>query len=122
MYSRQYVAFEKFREKFYGKYFTKIDLQTFIDFAKSVMSSTQISLIKNTIPANSSFIGGVLIEQSILERSKYTYKKPSGENFVLNCSISHPLRVNITVASHSVQNSDEYDNQGNPIPTTTPPS
>lgn len=79
MYDKTYTKFNKFRDAVFEKYAIRIDFQKFLDLSVAYFSNAQISLISTLVPANSNLVVGALIEPSILERSKYQYKKASGD-------------------------------------------
>ena len=74
LYSNKYTLFEEFKRK-YQKYInTNVDFTTFFNYVKGYLDKSVFDQIKRSVPANSNLVTGILIEPTILERSKIESK------------------------------------------------
>jgi hypothetical protein len=79
LYKNQYLAFERFKRHFYATGLTSIDFQTYINLVRSYFDNSLFKHLESLVPARSTFRTGILIEPSILERSKIESKPVTHE-------------------------------------------
>lgn len=74
VYENSYKKFEKFRQIFYDQGFGNIDYQFFMNVVRFYFDKAMFKYIKSLVPARAKLVDGILVEPSILERSKIASK------------------------------------------------
>ena len=74
VYASSYTRFEKFKQIFYDQGFGAIDYQFFMNVVRFYFDKAMFKYIKSVVPARANLVDGILIEPSILERSKIQLK------------------------------------------------
>lgn len=96
VYDRTYKKFEKFREIYFNQGLGRIDYQSFMNMVKSYFDKSMFSYIKSVVPARTKFVGGLMLEPSILERPKLELKPVVRESINVPTGSVHNMGYGIT--------------------------
>jgi hypothetical protein len=85
-YRSEYPLLKEFSKEYWQKWSKNFSINEYLAIF-SLYDYSIFDQIKQLIPARADYVGGVLIEPHILERSKVSTKKPSRENLTYNSEI-----------------------------------
>jgi hypothetical protein len=117
--ARHYAKFDQFKKFYYNAGFANIDFQQYINTITSFIDKSLFSHIENLAPARAKLLTGILIEPTILERSKIPAFNPDvsfNQTFTssinakpsLTQSTYNPAKTG-SIQMPSRQVTDEYD-------------
>ena len=94
VYKKTYPNFEIFRKLYFDQGGGQLDYQLFINMVRSYFDKSMFKYAQSLVPARTKTVSGILIEPSILERSKIQQKKPQNEihrNISTNISVDNAM-------------------------------
>ncbi len=95
LYSSSYTDLTAISEFFWGNYAYNYDMNTFMLFTDSLLSPF-FKQVKDLVPVRSKLLSGIVIEPTLLERSKVALKPLALSDISLSAIIEETLSANVT--------------------------